>query len=164
MAVLKNEQLFKQTLYTSNLQVSKEPEAVGIATDGKYSFFVYRTDERGQIAWRKDFTSFNVAHAYAKKIYRGLQSVAGGEIIDRRVAIKNCNSMLARRDAGSLIVATKKVRPSMQITDSHNIVEGYYVVNHRPGCCGIRVKRGRIDYNDRKKRTMGTHKYSQKKG
>lgn len=162
MAVLKNEQLLRPVKCKWNLQILEEPDVVGIATNGKSCFFVYRTDERGQIAWRKVFTSFNVAHAYARKMYVGLQSATGEPISTRRITPSNSSNELVTKDLRTVFVADKKIRPSMPTADLVDVVKGYCVVNRKPRYSGIRKKGVRQDHNNEQKRIKVVHTLKKK--
>ena len=88
MAILINEQLFMQRPHKSTLRIAYEPEVIGIASDAEHNQFVYRTNERGQIAWEKTFYSFDDALSYARKMYLGLQGISDDTMVSTNMAIK----------------------------------------------------------------------------
>ena len=74
--VLVNNMLFEENIPDTDYEYSYHPNVVGIATiihNMQKHYFVYNTDERGSLLWKKELDSLNKAISYARLTYEGMK-------------------------------------------------------------------------------------------
>lgn len=78
--ILINEMLFNSNILDGVYECCVEPDTVGIANakDSSKSYFVYETDERGNLEWFVKKNSLSEAITYAREMYTGLKSYYNG--------------------------------------------------------------------------------------
>ncbi len=76
--VLVNNMLFEENIPDTDYEYSYRPNVVGIATiiyNMQKHYFVYNTDERGSLLWKKELDSLNKAISYARLTYEGMKDM-----------------------------------------------------------------------------------------
>ncbi len=78
--ILIDEMLFNDNILDAVYEYCAVPDTVGIASakDSSKSYFVYETDERGNLEWFIKKNSLPEAITYAREMYIGLKSYYNG--------------------------------------------------------------------------------------